>query len=882
MPQDSDTNQTPQNPPNPLQDVLASRYNSAYGSFLESTKIHSDSPTEIAKNLARLDPETFKKVTKQLAKTKKGAQSVLINGTPISLPTKTIDQLKASIFNKSLEKDFKYNQNVIQDQIDAAQSGILGGIAGTNSQRQAAQNLREIFGIKEKKKKPTAKKEAVKKENPPNRQSETKNTSPEPEESDTSTTPSLAKEEPSQTLKQAKTLTQPAATQTVKIPVPPPVVKPNVNNTIKLPQANIGKTVRITPATKGNTLKIPSTKGKTVRIPSTTKGSTVKIPSPTKGGTVRTGPTGTLRTGPKGTLRTSGSIDIEQQSNVQTQAVNSNNQTTPQTNQNQTAPTNISASAQAKTQSKISQQSDNQSLNKTSEISNSLANNSRQSQRQTFRINKSSPAPQTKPTNKAPPQSPAKSSNQTVSGTLSQQSHRQLIQEAENSPAVQELKKVWKVTPLSIQKELLASKHLANPVQKTQGRILQNMVDSGILEMSPQEQRVQPATIDKQKARLRVLAILHQAENGPDQKIFQSLADSEAIPQETQEQAKEKLVELEQDQNKPLTQKIPTGTASASPISTRPEKKSAKQQLGPKIGSPIGPAMQLDAARQQARNTNQDEGVSGDTKMMDTYEQGLSDQGFQGPAILGSGITMPEHGLNKQASAPASIAQEESNAETEKQGGFMQTSEQARYQELSKQQNAARLKEMSYPGADYQAPNQKAVSKKAQSAKTQTQKPTNRQPSITSREGFETFAAGLMMQQQATSKKFKAVQAAQRIQANIQSVQKIQKNLQMVWRVVNGAELLAGESGVTLVMWFFTANLQLINKVTFKVPFIPPATLVEDALTIFIDFVLMLFFMIILAFLIIVIAIIAIPLAVQVNLLGNTFDFLGISRALGF
>ncbi|MBU2566309.1 hypothetical protein KKG46_01985 [Patescibacteria group bacterium] len=888
MPEAQDTNQTPQDSQNPLQDVLASRYSSAYRSFLESIKIHPDNPNEIAKNIAKLDPETYKKVTKQLAKTKKGAQSFLLGATPISIPTETLNNLRTSVFNKSLERDFKYNQSRIQEQLDSAKTSLLSGVTGADASKQVAQNLREIFGIKEKKPKTVNKKQTSKKDNKPEPQNEAVNESPAPEQPTTLTTPSLANEEPAQTLKTAEPLPQTTKGKTVRIP--PIVPIPTKTGTVKIPQSTRGSTIKI-PTTKGKTVRIPSSsKGGTVRIPSATKGNTIKIPTSTKGQTVRTGPTGTLRTGPKGTLRTAGTIRIDQRQNFSTTptATSTPSRTTVKNIADPSKiaeTTNASAQVTSKSQTKISQQPTKPTTapkSNTIPPDATIAPSARQIQRQSFQASNKRQTSQATQANQSTIPAPS-----SVHGKINQKSFSELVQKADKNPAIQELRQTWNITPVSIQKELLATRHLTNSTQSTQGQALQNLMESGLLELStqqPREKQKIQSNQSGQSAKAQIITILNRAVSGDNQQLFQALSDPQATSQESRAQAKQDLLKTKPKSSKSTKPNIPTGIGSPSPISIAPEVKSAKNQLGPTIGTPIGSAMQLDATRQQLRTSKQEDYTGGDNQMQDTYEQGLSDQGYQGPAILGSGITMPEHGNMQQQTAPGSISAEETSDASDKQGGFLETSEVERLRELNKQKSGARLKEMSYPGTEYQPLGGRPSPRQSKTQSQSQQKTQSQKQSLTSKEGFESFAAGLMMmkQQQIAGKKLKAVQAAQQIRANIESVKKIQKNLQWVWRVVNGAELLAGESGVTLVMWFFTANAQLINRVSFKVPFIPEATLVEDAATIFIDLVLMLFMMIIVAFLIIVIAIIAIPMAVQVNLLGNTFDFLGISTALGF
>ncbi len=122
---------------------------------------------------------------------------------------------------------------------------------------------------------------------------------------------------------------------------------------------------------------------------------------------------------------------------------------------------------------------------------------------------------------------------------------------------------------------------------------------------------------------------------------------------------------------------------------------------------------------------------------------------------------------------------------------------------------------------------------------------------------FEKLAAWTMAQQMRLRQG--QSQEAQKVSmhAHIQNVQKMQKNLQMMWRMVNAAELLSSEAIYPALLWLITANLQMINKFTFQVKWIPPTEIYEDMVYLCIDFLIGGVILLILTILVILIALVA-------------------------
>ena len=306
----------------------------------------------------------------------------------------------------------------------------------------------------------------------------------------------------------------------------------------------------------------------------------------------------------------------------------------------------------------------------------------------------------------------------------------------------------------------------------------------------------------------------------------------------------------------PRPSKRVTGGAAPSAI-RRPVAKTTGARPGPQISRPLGAAMSLGATQQRARASAPSGGLAGDTKPLDVTGDIMSDKP-RAASMQTPGIYSPLEGrgaYSMGARAPGSIATEAEEEDLASKGGIMATDEEGRAQALesAKQRQRSLLANMpgAVPlaagavaaGAAMRAPSEEEIPVE-EGEEAEEDGELTEQDIIEDEEAEETEVQ--QQDQVRRAMQIEALQAQQRQQLSIQGAQasihdsiegakKVQKNLQNIWRVVNAVEALDAEFILPLILWFLTANIQLLNKYTFKNKLIPPASLPEDALTCCID-----------------------------------------------
>ena len=297
-----------------------------------------------------------------------------------------------------------------------------------------------------------------------------------------------------------------------------------------------------------------------------------------------------------------------------------------------------------------------------------------------------------------------------------------------------------------------------------------------------------------------------------------------------------------------------TGGAAPSAIS-RPVAITTGARPGPQISRPLGAAMSLGATQQRARATAPSGGLSGDTKPMDVTEDIMSDKpraaSMQTPGIYSPLDSRGAYSMG--ARAPGSIATEVEEDELISKGGTMATDQEGRAEALDAAKQQQRAMQANMPGAIPLGAGALAVG--AAIGAPSEEIPVEEGEEIEDEEELtdediieedEAEDANVRQDQVQRAMQIEAMQAQQRQQImaqgaqagvmdSIEGAKKVQKNLQNIWRVVNAAEILDAEFILPLALWFLTANIQLLNKYTFKNKLIPPASLPEDALTCCID-----------------------------------------------
>ncbi|MFA6446899.1 MAG: hypothetical protein WCW31_01420 [Patescibacteria group bacterium] len=211
--------------------------------------------------------------------------------------------------------------------------------------------------------------------------------------------------------------------------------------------------------------------------------------------------------------------------------------------------------------------------------------------------------------------------------------------------------------------------------------------------------------------------------------------------------------------------------------------------------------------------------------------------------------------------------------ETKDGGGAMESDLEAIQKMNANQQQARRAQRMSLgeetgiPGMDegYEAPEYEETPAytTAEEIEEAEEAEETLEPGETqgARGDFEKLAAWTMAQQMQLRRRQNQDQQKVSMQTHIHNVQKMQKNLQMIWRMINAAELLSSEAVYPALLWLVTANLQMINKYTFQVKWIPRTEVYEDAAYLFLDFLILGAILLILTVLVILIALVAVMIS---------------------
>ncbi|MBD3281748.1 hypothetical protein GF391_03300, partial [Candidatus Uhrbacteria bacterium] len=309
-------------------------------------------------------------------------------------------------------------------------------------------------------------------------------------------------------------------------------------------------------------------------------------------------------------------------------------------------------------------------------------------------------------------------------------------------------------------------------------------------------------------------------------------------------QRQEKPPEINLQKVAPQSKQIPpspTGLAVPSSVKKR-VKKMASRSVGPEaIAKPVsqtGMAAQLGADQQRAR-------LDQDPSSGQTREQMLADSSDTGSTVLpGQYDPLAKSGAyGRQATAPpGSMAETQADKDLSKEGGEMKTDmERQRAMQMEQQKMAAAH---SRAGAGIAGASPSAVSEQEQGQATQAaQQGAGEAEKQTAQRGTGAFQAGQAPTGKGAAETAKAQQFAQAVGAertaktlqtvqsargNIESAQKAAKAAKTFWNLIKTGELAAGITVVSLIVLFITANLQLINKYTFKNKIIPETYLVED------------------------------------------------------
>ncbi len=295
----------------------------------------------------------------------------------------------------------------------------------------------------------------------------------------------------------------------------------------------------------------------------------------------------------------------------------------------------------------------------------------------------------------------------------------------------------------------------------------------------------------------------------------------------------------------PKTAPRPTGIGSASPVGKKSPKKPSRS-VGPKaITRPVNP-MQLASRLQSDQQRARLDSAPGTGP---TREEMLAGTGTGDNAIL-PGQFDPLKGqsaFGREAEAPGSMSESSDRTDDAKGGGpVMSDLERQRAMQFSQAQMAAAAGASGVAGAgqtgtETAAPGAITVGKKSAVAQTSPQEQTIEETEQTIEEqvpadqkqpgkkGSDLQTAQNIASAMNMEKTAKVLGAAQAVKGNIEAVRKVQKTAQTFWNIIKAGELAAGVSILSLVILIITANLQMINKYTFKNRIIPPTFLIEDA-----------------------------------------------------
>jgi hypothetical protein len=286
-----------------------------------------------------------------------------------------------------------------------------------------------------------------------------------------------------------------------------------------------------------------------------------------------------------------------------------------------------------------------------------------------------------------------------------------------------------------------------------------------------------------------------------------------------------------------------TGAGSASPTGKK-SKKSQSRSVGPQAATrPVNPmqmASRLQADQQQSRLDNAP--GTGQTR-----EQMLAGTGSgENPILPGQFDPLQgQSSFGRQAQAPGSMSEPAESAAAERGGGpVMSDLERQRAMQLNQAQMTSSAGATGVVGAGQtgtEAPSQEGSGfSQHQTAGTiqesdqttqETQQTTDQaqgnqtQPGKTGSDiqTAQNIAAAMHMEKTA-----KALAVAQSVKGNVEAARKVAKTAQTFWNIIKAGELAAGVTVISLIILIITANLQMINKYTFKARLIPPTFLVED------------------------------------------------------
>ena len=304
----------------------------------------------------------------------------------------------------------------------------------------------------------------------------------------------------------------------------------------------------------------------------------------------------------------------------------------------------------------------------------------------------------------------------------------------------------------------------------------------------------------------------------------------------------------------PSTPKITprlTGAGSALPISKK-SKKSPSRSVGPqaivRLVSPIQMASRLQANQQRARLDNAP--GTGPTR-----EEMLADAGAGGDPILPGQFDplKSQSAFGREAQAPGSMSTP-TKSETDERGGgpVMSDLERQRAMQLSQEKMAATASATGV--ADAKQTDSKAESPATVTSSAETTSPSTKVPEQTEEEIEQTTeeqtptdekspkkpSSDIQTAQNIASamhmeKTAKALGAAKAIEGNIEAARKMQQSARSFWNILKAGELVSSVTIFSLIVLIITANIQMINKYTFKTRIIPSTYLIEDAIIVCAD-----------------------------------------------
>ncbi len=280
----------------------------------------------------------------------------------------------------------------------------------------------------------------------------------------------------------------------------------------------------------------------------------------------------------------------------------------------------------------------------------------------------------------------------------------------------------------------------------------------------------------------------------------------------------------------------PTGSASASAIKPRSSRNKSRS-VGPQaIARPVNPAQiaaRLNSDQQQSRR-DQTPG-SGPTR-----EEMLAGSGGGGDVL--SGQYDPLEGSSaygRESTAPPGSMAETPEIDTERGGGQMGSDlERQRAMQLQQGKMAAVRQSAGDTGSATGLPSLSGTT--AQTKTTEEQPPAQGTVAEAAGKAFpmgresqgkdseQLDKAQQLAQAVGAERTAKVIQTAQNVKGNLEALRKAQKTLKNFWNLIKAGELAASVSIASLVLLIVTANLQMINKYTFKNNLIPETYFVED------------------------------------------------------